>query len=195
MIGFACPTCGKKHLLPDALAGRSARCGCGVTMTIPVAGTRLDLGSGTGGGWRDRRLRADADELASRFGPSRPIRIVQREGDPPESFVIAVDLKSGAAKFRLDLTGDYPRVAPRCVMLTSVFHPNVDPSGVVCVGDHWTAGERLSDLVIRVTEMLAYQSYNLRSPLNAEAAMWADLNAGKLPLDARDFNALCPLDA
>jgi hypothetical protein len=163
-------------------------------MTIPEAGTKLDLAPGSGGSWRDRRLRADADELALRFTPSRPIRLVQRHGDPSESFVLVIDLTTGPVRLRLDLTGDYPRVAPRCVTLSAVFHPNVDPSGVVCVGDHWTAGERLGDLVVRIAEMLAYQSYNLRSPLNAEAAMWADLNVKKLPLDARDFNVLCPMN-
>jgi ubiquitin-protein ligase len=69
-------------------------------------------------------------------------------------------------------------------MLTPVYHPNIDPSHV-CVGDHWTAGERLVDLVVRIGEMLAYQAYNIRSPLDAHAAMWADLNPDKLPTDSR----------
>lgn len=193
MISFACPSCGRKHILPDALAGRPARCVCGTTSTVPKAGTRLELASGTGGAWRDRRLRADGEELALRFHPGRPIRLTRREGDPPESFVLTIDLQTGPLTMRVDLSGEYPRVAPRCVMLGPVFHPNVDSSGVVCVGDHWSAGERLSDLIIRIAEMLAFQSYNIRSPLNAEAAMWADLNASKLPLDSRDFNELCPL--
>ena len=53
------------------------------------------------------------------------------------------------------------------------------------VGDHWTAGERLVDLVVRIGEMLAYQAYNIRSPLDARAAMWADLNPDKLPTDPK----------
>jgi ubiquitin-protein ligase len=71
-------------------------------------------------------------------------------------------------------------------MLTPIFHPNIDPS-TICVGDHWTAGERLVDLVIRIGEMIAYQAYNIRSPLDGEAAMWADLNGEKLPIDARNL--------
>ena len=31
--------------------------------------------------------------------------------------------------------------------------------------------------------MIAYQAYNIKSPLDGEAAMWADLNADQLPLD------------
>jgi ubiquitin-protein ligase len=69
-------------------------------------------------------------------------------------------------------------------MLTPIFHPNIDAQ-TICVGDHWTAGERLVDLAIRIGEMIAYQAYNIKSPLNGEAAMWADLNNDKIPTDAR----------
>jgi hypothetical protein len=33
--------------------------------------------------------------------------------------------------------------------------------------------------------MIAYQAYNIQSPLDAEAAMWADLNPQSLPTDRR----------
>ena len=35
--------------------------------------------------------------------------------------------------------------------------------------------------------MIAYQAYNIKSPLNGEAAMWADLNPESFPIDARDL--------
>jgi predicted Zn finger-like uncharacterized protein len=67
-------------------------------------------------------------------------------------------------------------------MLTPVFHPNIAPHAI-CIGDHWSAGESLSSLVTRIGEMLAYQSYNTKSPLNGEAAKWVDQNVERLPLD------------
>jgi len=72
-------------------------------------------------------------------------------------------------------------------MLTPIFHPNIDPS-TICVGDHWAAGERLADLVVRIGELIAYQAYNIKSPLDAEAAMWADLHAKELPTDSRNLH-------
>ena len=86
----------------------------------------------------------------------------------------------------IQLTGDYPRLAPKVKMLTPVFHPNIDPASV-CVGDHWTAGERLVDLVIRIGEMLGYQAYNIQSPLDGEAAMWTDMHRDRLPIDSRNM--------
>ena len=85
------------------------------------------------------------------------------------------------------LHNDYPRLAPHCRMLTPIFHPNVD-ANTICVGDHWTAGERLTNLIIRIGEMIAYQAYNIKSPLDAEAAMWADLNVTKLPTDPKNLH-------
>ena len=73
-------------------------------------------------------------------------------------------------------------------MLTPVFHPNIDDS-TICVGDHWAAGERLTDLVVRIGEMLAFQAYNIKSPLNGEAAMWADLHPEHLPVDPKPLHA------
>ncbi len=37
--------------------------------------------------------------------------------------------------------------------------------------------------------MIAYQSYNTKSPLNGQAAAWAELNQDKLPLETVDLTA------
>ena len=73
------------------------------------------------------------------------------------------------------LPKDYPHRPPYCRMVTPVFHPNIDPQKI-CIGDHWSAGQRLAELIVRIGEMITYQSYNVKSPLNAEAA--ADASVG-----------------
>lgn len=147
---------------------------------------------------RVRRLNSDAQQMAVAFADFPPIRVVSTRGTPAEVYQIEYHVKSlerGPGKklepvpreqhlVEIQLTADYPRVSPQCRILTPIFHPNIDPSHI-CVGDHWTAGERLADLVIRIGEMLAYQAYNIKSPLDAEAAMWADLHQSELPTDSR----------
>ena len=44
--------------------------------------------------------------------------------------------------------------------------------------------QRLGSCVARIGEILSYQSYNTKSPLNGEAAKWTDQNIPRLPLDA-----------
>ncbi len=150
---------------------------------------------------RLRRLKADYDRLCTIFTQNSRIRIKKTLGDPPDKYQLEY-LVTGMEK-RLDntlhlrsnflieitLTGSYPRMAPQCKMLTPVFHPNIAPHAI-CIGDHWAAGESLTNLVIRIAEMLSYQSYNVKSPLNGDAAKWVEENKDKLPLDTFDFASL-----
>ena len=214
MIEFACPSCGRKYTVPDAAAGRSARCKCGLSITVPTPAPPTATASvatptrppapdvtplvAAKVPMRTRRLVADAKQMATSFGTFEPIKVLSTVGDPPEIYRVEYNvrgLERGHGKknepvtrdqhvVEIQLTADYPRMGPKCKMLTPVFHPNIDPA-TICVGDHWTAGERLVDLTVRIGEMLAYQAYNIQSPLDAEAAMWADLNQPKLPTDPR----------
>lgn len=146
---------------------------------------------------RLRRLRADHERIRLAFAESDIVSITKVEGEPPERYEVEYRLKG----LRLDpktgkpipalthtaeiyLAAGYPRQAPQCRMLTPVFHPNVDPHAI-CVGDHWAAGESLAEIVVRIGEIIAFQSYNTKSPLNGEAARWADQNVARLPIDAR----------
>lgn len=203
MIDFNCPSCGKLFRVPDELAGRSAKCkACGGQLTVPMldavpspvppsAQPRMPM--------RTRRLLADAQHVREAFASSDVIQVLEMEGNPPDLYRIQYQINSlqptanpdkpaprDVHQVEIQLTADYPRVAPKCKMLTPVYHPNIDASHV-CVGDHWAAGERLVDLIVRIGEMLAYQDYNIKSPLDAHAAMWTDLNADKLPLDSRNI--------
>jgi ubiquitin-protein ligase len=205
MISFSCSACGRKFSVPDTFAGRTAQCGCKKMMIVPahsdpVVPPPMVSSSTAPTGLRQRRLLADEREMAAAFSASPIVRILSAHGTPPERYELEFNvdsLVSGNAKTttpghthraEIVLTNDYPRVGPKCRMLTPIFHPNIDETSI-CIGDHWTAGEKLSDLVLRIAEMLAFQAYNIRSPLNAVAAMWADLNGEKLPTDKRDLRA------
>lgn len=149
---------------------------------------------------RLRRLQSDHTQVLARFAAHANIRLVQAEGIPPDKYTFEFFVKSlvpsGAddcvmgqphrAEFFLPL--DYPRRPPFCRMITPVFHPNIDPQKI-CIGDHWSAGQSLVQMVVRVAEMLCFQSYNLKSPLNAKAAAWAEQNMAQLPLQRSDFSA------
>ncbi len=198
MIAFECPKCQKSFTVPDSYAGRKARCkGCGNELRVPA--TKAGAAIETRPPLRVRRLMSDAELMRSTFARHPAISIESTTGDPAEVYRIRFKVKSLAhdAKGKIvtksdhvaemQLGADYPRVPPVCRMITPVFHPNINES-YICIGDHWTAGERLIDLVVRIAEMLAYQAYNIRSPLDGEAAMWADLNTTKLPIDARPMS-------
>src|SRR5205814_5380413 len=121
------------------------------------------------------------------------VQLIQTEGDPPERYQLEyrinslrqtdddlIEVKSHLVE--IALPRNYPRTPPQCRMLTPVFHPNIAPHAI-CIGDHWSPGEPLASIVARIGELIAYQSYNTKSPLNGEAARWADQNLDRLPLD------------
>lgn len=196
MISFQCPKCQKSFQVPDSYAGKKARCkACREELRIPEAQASM-VSAAPKPPLRVRRLIADAELLHKAFANHPMIRIDSTEGDPPEKYHISFSVKGLERDVRgrvlerlshrveIQLGADYPRLPPVCRMLTPIFHPNINDA-YICVGDHWTAGERLIDLILRIGEMIAYQAYNIRSPLDGEAAMWADLNAHKLPIDPR----------
>ena len=148
---------------------------------------------------RIRRLNADHKRMTAVFSRHPLIRLVQTEGNPPEKYVLQFNIlglapaEEGAPTYgrahraEIFLLRDYPRRPPLCRMTTPLFHPNIDPQKI-CIGDHWSAGQTLAQLVVRIAEMIAYQSYNLKSPLNARAAAWAEEHIDELPLDNHDFS-------
>jgi ubiquitin-protein ligase len=148
---------------------------------------------------RLRRLNADFAAVSAEFAAHPVIHLLRTEGSPPDRYVFTVLVpglvptgdESFAAgdshEVEVYLPTDYPRRPPFCRMLTPVFHPNIDPQKI-CIGDHWSAGQTLGQLVVRIAEMLCYQSYNLKSPLNAKAAAWAEQNLHLLPLHKMDLS-------
>lgn len=146
---------------------------------------------------RLRRLKSD-HEAVRRLTYLHPrITIEGVFGNPPERYRLLFKVKSlrergevieTATEHRLEVTmpRGYPRDAPLFRMLTPVFHPNVAPHAV-CIGDNWTAGEPLDSLIQRVGEILAYQSYNTKSPLNGRAAQWVHEHRDQLPIDPEEF--------
>ncbi len=142
---------------------------------------------------RLRRLQADFEKLSDYVKRHPRLKIIQADGEPPERYQLEyrirslrqvnddlVEIKSHLVE--IALPRNYPRTPPQCRMLSPVFHPNIAPHAI-CVGDHWSAGEPLASLVARIGEMLAFQSYNVKSPLNGEAARWVEQNLDRLPLD------------
>lgn len=146
---------------------------------------------------RLRRLQSDY-EAVRRLARLHPrVHVEGVVGRPPERYRLVLTVRSLrekggrillAQKHRLEITlpHGYPRDAPICRMLTPVFHPNIAPH-VVCIGDHWSAAESLDLMIQRVGEMLAFQSYNVKSPLNGAAAKWVEENIDRLPTDRQEF--------
>jgi len=78
-----------------------------------------------------------------------------------------VEIKLGTA---------YPRTMPELKWLTPIYHPNISEIGLVCLGGygtHWVPSLHLDDLCAMLWDMARFHNYDIRSPYNREAALWA----------------------
>lgn len=141
---------------------------------------------------RLRRLEADYRELMERFEGDPSLTIIPLGAMPPERYQIVYrvpslrlddagdPVRSELTVVTLTLPADYPRGKPYAESMDPVFHPNF--GHYVCIADFWAPGQTLGDIVANIADMLQFRKYNIRSPLNAVAAEWANEHAASLPI-------------
>jgi hypothetical protein len=101
-------------------------------------------------------------------------------------------------RLRIALPARYPFQSPTATVLTPVWHPNVFPAGVICLGTRWLASEGLDLFVQRLARLLTFDSLlvNTASPANRAAAEWYERTRRQrpeaFPSDRPEFAAAAP---
>jgi ubiquitin-protein ligase len=143
-----------------------------------------------------RRLIADGEALRTEFAGHPHITVVPLGLEPVETYRVIFNLRGIALDAAgqpgyldhhqavLQLGAGYPRQKPVAVTETPIFHPNFGArvGEEICIGDHWSPTQTLVDIVVSIGEMIQYQRYNTRSPLNAVAARWVAENERVFPV-------------
>jgi len=132
------------------------------------------------------RLEADLERLRSLAATSGD-RIVLLRAPTPALPQVDLELRYAIARserypvdvtrqtrLRIALPARYPFQAPTATVLTPIWHPNVFPAGVICLGTRWLASEGLDLFVQRLARLLTFDSLlvNTQSPANRVAADW-----------------------
>jgi ubiquitin-protein ligase len=150
---------------------------------------------------RERRLHSDYRAIQELRDESSIISF-ESQGVPPDHYRV-VFLGRGVARNNqneviyadrheiiIRLTSGYPRSMPELTWQTPVFHPNISAGGIVCLGGygtHWVPSLRLDELCNMLWDMIRYKNFDVESPYNRDAAMWARAVAGQqpFPMDRR----------
>jgi hypothetical protein len=145
------------------------------------------------------RLAVDHDKLQRLLAVTPAITLVESTGEPPTRYLLEYRVKTwskdpqGTAIAPLDqvraefvLPDGYPRHPPVVRLLSPVYHPNVSGEQVA-LSPGWSAGTSLPLYLLRLAEVLAFQSYSLKFPLNPAAATWAEQQLATFPTDDTDF--------
>lgn len=141
---------------------------------------------------RLRRLAADYDSIRAEYSGHPRLSVHPLGPLPPEAYRVEFRLRGlvlngmsptvvdrHVVEIRLPL--GYPREQPLVIPVTPLFHPNVSEDHY-CIVDYWSAGEPLADVIAKVGDMIQWRIYNVRSPLNATAAYWAEQNPQLFPI-------------
>ena len=141
---------------------------------------------------RFRRLIADQKAIAAAFAGHPYITATPIGPTPASQYQVAYrvpvlrknaanDLQEiGLTIVSIAIPAGYPREKPYCTTQEPIFHPNF--GNYICIADFWSPSNTLVDVVIEIGQMLQYQLYNTRSPLNALAARWISENSNRIPV-------------
>lgn len=135
---------------------------------------------------RLRRLRNDLAAL-ERLRAESTVFDFRTQGEPPHHYRINFRGKGlqrehgkvkvvAAHQIEIKLGSSYPRSMPEIRWLTPVYHPNISEIGMVCLGGygtHWVPSVQLDELCTMLWDMARYHNYDVRSPYNRDAALWA----------------------
>lgn len=144
---------------------------------------------------REKRLDSDYRALRTTFAAEDRIEIRAVGTAPFDKYMVvykipSLRLNAAGQPMRVDATvveislpADYPRMPPmaRTVAGDVVFHPNFNASKI-CLADEWSPSFQLVDIVREIGELLTWEKFNIRSPLNAVAAEWSQAHKDEIPL-------------
>jgi ubiquitin-protein ligase len=151
-----------------------------------------------------RRLRSDLAAI-ERLRDESTILYFRSFGKPVQRYLIEFRGRSLARdrgkvtlrdhhEIEIKLGASYPRTMPEIRWLTPMYHPNISEIGLVCLGGygtHWVPSLHLDDLCVMLWDMARYHNYDIRSPYNRDAALWAaNQSTFPFPTDARPLRDL-----
>jgi len=140
---------------------------------------------------RFRRLTADQQSIAAAFSGHPHISVTPIGLAPVSQYQVMYrvpalqkiegDLKvTGMTVVNISLPPNYPREKPYCTTSEPIFHPNF--GNYICIADFWSPSQTLVDVIVEIGQLLQYQLFNTRSPLNALAARWVADNSDRIPV-------------
>lgn len=82
------------------------------------------------------------------------------------------DWEGGVYKVRMEFSEEYPSKPPKCKFVPPLFHPNVYPSGTICLSilneeEGWRPAITVKQMVLGIQDLL--DSPNVHSPAQSDA--------------------------
>lgn len=96
--------------------------------------------------------------------------------------------ENGLFHLRIVIPPDYPFMAPKITFITKIYHPNVSPSGAICLDilkDRWSPALTIHKVLLSISSLLT--DANPDDPLNIDAAQLYKANIYQFNLMALEW--------
>ena len=132
------------------------------------------------------RVKADVDRVRAVAAASRgKIGLVALPAPGVPRFVLELGYATAGSsgypvdrrtttRLVIELPARYPFMPPSASIATPILHPNVYPSGLVCLGTKWLPSEGIDLFVRRIAQLITFDPLivNVRSVANPVALGW-----------------------
>ena len=146
--------------------------------------------------WSDgqlKRLREEHQALLRDYAYHPYAAVTAVRGDPPTRYRVDFRVRTlvvnaseelefaDTASVDIWMSPGFPTQPPLVRPLVGLFHPNVAPDAIALAA--WQPTDRISDIIRRVGDYLAWRSYDPSKIVNEVAGQWLAENGADLPLD------------
>lgn len=96
--------------------------------------------------------------------------------------------ENGIFKLKIVIPDDYPFKPPTITFVTNIYHPNISPSGTICIDilkNSWSSALKLSSIILSLSVLLA--NPNPDDPLVSDIANEYITNKKLFETNAREY--------
>ena len=122
------------------------------------------------------------------------VKVRSTRGNPASTIELELDYNTAPdsnypnkvqrpTRVKIDLSSRYPFHEPKARITTPIYHPNVYPSGEICLGTKWLPTQGLDLLVKRIIQIITFEPMilNAAHPANGQALNWYSSAVKKHP--------------
>lgn len=141
------------------------------------------------------RLDTEFADIKQQFTDHPQISIVSTNGSPVNQYVVEYRLnglvqlddgqvvQSDQHRIEINLSFGFPHFPPNCKPLTTIFHPDIDPSAIK-IAEFWSDATSLCELILYIGRMICWQSYSAENGFNQAALDWLAEHKDAVPMDS-----------
>ena len=140
-------------------------------------------------------------DVTKAFADHKTISVSPSVGDAPDQYTVVYQINSvfkddngnikelQSSEVLINIPFGFPRFPPTCKPLTSVYHPDFDPSAIH-IDNFWKKSQSIVELIIHIGKMISGEIYSIDNTFNSDAVDWYKANSHNLPFEQTSHSSI-----